>query len=324
MRKDDVETRLRNEIVLLKQENERLVKEYMKMKKIRIITFGLILAILCVVSVVFSSCTTPPKSVEETENLRWPDFLRDWAADCNITDAQRLAVIDQIDSLYMLVEDSTSDDGLLCNKLCELQGIISDMVAHDTNLFFSLMMQATASNIWGMIYRNPWLFEKNCPCNLLEYLVAGAHWFTYSSENEDIMLTSFIGQSWQAWGRHVDLTLTKKDGFEWTGAEMIVYNHIDTAINNLQIIFADSSNTFYKNFTEEGGYIELPTDNAGMKVLMLSPPMLMESLAADCSIYIYYETPHDTVEMIGFPHLFFKEQIEDCPRLKKALDQITR
>ena len=96
MRKDDVETRLRNEIALLKQENERLVKEYKKMKKIRIITFGLI---LCVISVVFSSCTTPPKSVEETENLRWPDFLRDWAADCNITDAQRLAVIDQIDSL---------------------------------------------------------------------------------------------------------------------------------------------------------------------------------------------------------------------------------
>lgn len=280
-------------------------------------------AIILFYIVAYSACATPQKTAEETKEVRWPDFLRDWATDCNINDAQRMAIIDQIDTLYMIVEDSTSDNDLLCDKLCQLQDVISDVVAHDTSLFFPLMMQATTHNIWGMIYRNPWMFDKNCPCNILEYLVVGAPWYTYSSENEDIMLTTFIGQSWQAWGRRADLVLSKEDGFEWAMAKMIVYNHIDTAINNLQIIFTDSSNTFYKNFTEEDGYIEMPTDYVGAKVLLLSPPMLMDVLAANCSIYIYYETPHDTVEMMGFPHLFFKEQIEDCPRLKKVLDQTT-
>ena len=54
LRKDDVEIRLKQEIVSLKQENERLEKVYiMKMKKIRILTICLILAITCTVSVVF-------------------------------------------------------------------------------------------------------------------------------------------------------------------------------------------------------------------------------------------------------------------------------
>lgn len=53
LRKDDVEIRLKEEIVSLKQENERLDKEYKKMKRLRIITICLILAITCVVSVVF-------------------------------------------------------------------------------------------------------------------------------------------------------------------------------------------------------------------------------------------------------------------------------
>ena len=53
LRKDDVEIRLKQEIVSLKQENERLDKEYKKMKRLRILTICLILAITCVVSVVF-------------------------------------------------------------------------------------------------------------------------------------------------------------------------------------------------------------------------------------------------------------------------------
>lgn len=54
LRKDDVEIRLKEEIVSLKQEKERLEKEYiMKMKKIRILTICLIVAITCTVSVVF-------------------------------------------------------------------------------------------------------------------------------------------------------------------------------------------------------------------------------------------------------------------------------
>ncbi len=78
LRKDDVEIRLKQEIVSLKQEKERLDNEYNRLKRRRIITICLILAITCVVSVVFFfSCTASPKTAEKTTEVRF----RDWAAD---------------------------------------------------------------------------------------------------------------------------------------------------------------------------------------------------------------------------------------------------
>lgn len=120
LRKDDVEIRLKEEIVSLKQEKERLDKEYKKMKRLRIITICLILAITCVVTVVFSSCTTPQKSAEETKQVRWPDFLREWAADYEINDSQRLSLIDLIDSVYCFLEDSTQSVETHSNQVCRI------------------------------------------------------------------------------------------------------------------------------------------------------------------------------------------------------------
>lgn len=78
LRKDDVEIRLKQEIVSLKQEKERLDNEYNRLKRRRIITICLILAITCLVSVVFFfACTASPKTAEKTTEVR----LRDWSAD---------------------------------------------------------------------------------------------------------------------------------------------------------------------------------------------------------------------------------------------------
>ena len=73
------------------------------MKQRNFTKFAIIL--LCIVA--YSSCTTPQKPAEETKQVRWPDFLREWAADYEINDSQRLSLIDLIDSVYCFLEDST-------------------------------------------------------------------------------------------------------------------------------------------------------------------------------------------------------------------------
>lgn len=78
LRKDDVEIRLKQEIVSLKQEKERLDNEYNRLKSRRTIAICLILAITCVVSVVvFFACAASPKTAEKTTEVR----LRNRAAD---------------------------------------------------------------------------------------------------------------------------------------------------------------------------------------------------------------------------------------------------
>ena len=54
LRKDDVETRLRKEIATLQQENKRLVK----VKRYRVLAIGLIIAVVCLAFIGFSSCNT--------------------------------------------------------------------------------------------------------------------------------------------------------------------------------------------------------------------------------------------------------------------------
>ena len=51
-RKDDVETRLRKEIATLQQENKRLVN----VKRFRVLAFGLIIAVVCLVFIGLSFC----------------------------------------------------------------------------------------------------------------------------------------------------------------------------------------------------------------------------------------------------------------------------
>lgn len=54
LRKDDVETRLRKEIATLQQENKRLVN----VKRFRVLAIGLIIAMICMAFIGFSSCNT--------------------------------------------------------------------------------------------------------------------------------------------------------------------------------------------------------------------------------------------------------------------------
>ena len=272
--------------------------------------------------IIFSSCGTSHKATKDNANVRWPDFLRDWAADYEIKDSRRLAIIDQIDKVYYLIEDSTSDKTRLCNKLCQLQNTIGDAIMHDTLAEFSLMMRATARNFYGVLYNNTWLYDLDCSCNVLDYLLLDSKWYTSSDEKRDLMYTSIIGQSWQAPYRSVDLILLADDSNFGAQIEMILYNYIDTVMNDLQIILTDSLGNAIDTLSKsKGGFIyEVPEESPdGTKKIFL-PLEIIKWLAQNGTITIYYETPHDTVEMVGYPQISFMEQLYECPRLKKILD----
>lgn len=278
---------------------------------------GTIIVGLCFLGL--SACGTSQKATQDDNSTRWPDFLREWTADYEIDDAQRLAIIDHIDTLYKLVEDRTSDNELLCSKLCQLQNTNSDVIQHDSSLVFPLMMRATARNLYGIIYNNPWLLELGCDCELLEYLLIDSKWYTSSRENFDLMYTTILGLSWQAPDRFANLVLTKEDCNELSTALLIVYNYTDTVIDNLQVSFTDSEDAIIEQLTEKDTYAEVP--DAGVKRMVLPPYLVMNALANGGTLTISYDTPQGTLEMIGTPHVHFKEQIEACPRLKEVLTQ---
>ncbi len=278
----------------------------------------LLLNTLCIITL--ASCGSSQKPTQDDNaNTRWPDFLREWAADFEIEDAQRLAIIDQIDTLYRLVEDSTSDNELLCSKLCQLQNTISDAIAQDSSLVFPLMMRATARNLNGILYNNPWLLELGCNCEVMEYLLIDSKWYTSSRVNFDLMYTTIMGLSWQAPERFANLMLSKEDGSELSTALLIVYNYADTVIDNLQVSFTDSEGAIIEQLTEKDTYADVP--DAGVKRMVLPPYQVMNALANGGTLTISYDTPKGSLELTGFPHVHFMEQIEACPRLKEVLNQ---
>lgn len=278
----------------------------------------IIVTIVC--SIVFYACGTSHKDTKNNTELRWPDFLREWAADYEINEPQRQAILDQIDSLYRLVDDSTENSGLLCEKLCQVQTTISDAIMHDSSLVFPLMMRATARNFAGMLVNDrPSMLEAafDCDCDVADYIIADTWWYTSSRERFDIMYTTFIGQSWQAPERFANLMLTKGDDSELATAQLIVYNYTDTVIDNLQVMFVDSARNVRDRLTEGDTYSEIL--DAGVKRMMVPPYLLMNALVNNWTLILAFDTPQGTLDMVGFPHIHFLEQVEDCPRLKAVL-----
>ena len=66
-------------------------------------------------------------------------------------------------------------------------------------------------------------------------------------------------------------------------------------------------------------YEDTSNYDEGTKAYLLSPYQVMGSMISKLSMIITYETANDTVTMTGFPHVYFFEQVEGCPRMKREL-----
>ena len=318
LRKDDVEIRLKEEIVSLKQEKERLDKEYKRLKRLRILTIFLILAIICVVSVAFSACTSPQKTAEGTKEVRWPNFLRDWAADYEINDSQRLSLIDLIDSVYCFLEDSTQSVEVHSNQVCRMIDRMADVIANDSAFEFTLMMRATADNFWSQTPRDERILQCDCSSESISRLM---DWQTVYSTDVELMCYTIIPTSWQAPWHFANVILTIGKDDEEPLASFVITNYENFQMDSVQITFYDSVYTVLGVLYENEVYVDSTNAARGVKTLLMPYKYLMQMLSQSLFVDVSYKTKEGWNSMKGGPGASFKEQIKDCTRLKMVLDE---
>ena len=283
-------------------------KVYMKK-----ILFPLICAIL------MTACGTSHKATEDNDVVRWPDFLRDWAADYEINDPQRLSLIDLVDSVYCFFEDSTLSAEDYSEQVCRMMERMADVIENDSIFEFILMMRATAANFWGYAMKDDRFFQLDCCGEALGRVV---EWQTVTSEDVESMCFTIIPVSWQAPFHFANtvLAIGKEDKNPF--ALFKIYNYEDNLMDSIRIAFLDSTYNVLDILHEEELYVDSTYAENGLKTIVLPYVYLMQGLSHSFYVDVAYKTTEGWLTMRGVPRIGFEVQIEDCPRLKAALDEV--
>lgn len=283
-------------------------KVYMKK-----ILFPLICAIL------MTACGTSHKATEDNDVVRWPDFLRDWAADYEINDPQRLSLIDLVDSVYCFFEDSTLSAEDYSERVCRMMERMAEVIENDSAFEFTLMMRATAANFWGYAMKDDRFFQLDC-CG--EALGRIAEWQTVSSEDVELMCYTIIPVSWKAPWHFANIILTIGNEDKEPYASFVITNYEDYMMDSIRIAFLDSINNVLDVLYEEELYVDSTNAEDGVKTMLIPYRYLMQGLSHSLCVEVAYKTTEGWLTMRGVPRIGFEVQIEDCPRLKAALDEV--
>ena len=266
-----------------------------------------------------SSCTTPKKIADETGDVRWPDFLRGWAAEYEINDNQRLSLINLIDSVYYFFEDSTQPVEAHSDQVCRMIDHMADVIANDSVFEFTLMTRATMSNFLWYASHDDRFYQCDCSGESVSRLMA---WQTFYSTDVELMCFTIISTSWQAPWHFANIILTAgKDG-ENPLSSFVIINYEDFQMDSIQITFYDSVNTVLDVLYENEVYVDSTNAAGGVKTMLMPYKYLMQMLSQSLFVDVSYKTKEGWYSMQGAPGASFKEQIEDCPRLKRALDEL--
>ena len=270
--------------------------------------------------VLLASCSTTQKATDNNEaSTTWQDVLRMWSETYDINDdAQRMAVIDQIISVFDMIDDTTITAEQLEEPICKMKETIEHIIDTDGYFEFVQMMRATARNIAGrMPVDNRLLLD----C-VIELMMIDCRWQTFSDDTLDFMGTSLFYNSWQALGRKVNIIFFKSDNDENVYAEMIFTNLVDTAMDNLSVLFLQDRDTLIALTNDDILYVDNSDAYAGVKRALVSPSFLIDAMLSTNTIIISYDTPNEHIEYISYPQIHFEEQVKKCPRLKKIVDQM--
>ena len=287
------------------------------MKHLKYIQF----AILALCLFALSSCTTAKKATEETENVRWPDFLRDWAADYEINDSQRLSLINLIDSVYYFLEDSTQSVEAHSDQVCRMLDRMAEVIANDSAFEFTLMMRATADNFMAQTPRDERILQCDCSSESISRLM---DWQTIYTPDIELMCYTIIPISWQTPWHFANMILTMEKDDEEPLASFVITNYENFQMDSVQIAFYDSTYTLVDVVYENEIYADSSNAAGGVKTLLLPYKYLIRILSRSTSVDVAYKTTEGWFSMRGFPQRNFKKNLNDCSRLKKASDQITR
>lgn len=286
--------------------------KYLKYKQFAILALGLF---------VLSACTTHKKASEETGTVRWPDFLRDWAADYEINDSQRLSLINLIDSVYYFLEDSTQSVEAHSDQVCRMLDRMAEVIANDSAFEFTLMMRATADNFMAQTPRDERILQCDCSSESISRLM---DWQTIYTPDIELMCYTIIPTYWQTPWHFANMILTMEKYDEEPLASFVITNYENFQMDSVQIAFYDSTYTLVDVVYENEIYADSSNAAGGVKTLLMPYKYLIRMLSHSASVSVAYKTTEGWYSMRGFPQRNFKKNLNDCPRLKKASDQITR
>lgn len=282
----------------------------MKMKRVSLIVLGII---------TLAACGTSHKATEDNDVVRWPDFLRDWAADYEINDPQRLSLIDLVDSVYCFFEDSTLSAEDYSERVCRMMERMAEVIENDSVFEFTLMMRATAANFWGYAMKDDRFFLLDCCGEALGRVV---EWQTVTSEDVESMCLTIIPVSWQAPFHFTIIILAIEKEDKNPFALFKIYNYEDNLMDSIRIAFLDSTYNVLDILHEEELYVDSTYAENGLKTIVLPYVYLMQGLSHSFYVDVAYKTTEGWLTMRGVPRIGFEVQIEDCPRLKAALDEV--
>ena len=272
--------------------------------------------VLCITTL--SACTTSKKIAGGTGDVRWPDFLRGWAAEYEINGSQRLSLINLIDSVYYFLEDSTQSVEAHSGQVCRMIDQMADVIANDSVFEFTLMMRATASNFLWQASKDDRFYQCDCSGESVSRLMA---WQTVYSTDVELMCYTIIPTSWQAPWHFANIILTIGKDDEEPLSSFVITNYEDFQMDSIQITFYDSVYTVLDVVYENEVYVDSTNAARGVKTLLMPYKYLMQMLSQSLFVDVSYKTKEGWYSMKGGPGASFKEQIKDCTRLKMVLDE---
>lgn len=269
---------------------------------------------------VLASCGSSQKPTQDDNaNTRWPDFLREWAADYEINDPQRVSLINLIDSVYCFFEDTTLSAESYSEQVCRMMERIADVIENDSAFEFTLMMRATAANFWGYALKDERFFQLDCSGEALERIV---EWQTVRSEDVELMCYTIIPVSWKAPWHFANIILAIGNDDKEPYASFVITNYEDYLMDSIRIAFLDSTNNVLDVLYEEELYVDSTNAEDGVKTILIPYRYLMQGLSNSFCVDIAYKTSQGWFSMRGVPRAGFDVQIKDCPRLNAALDEV--
>ena len=272
---------------------------------------------LCLLGLI--ACGSTKGSVDGVGDIRWPDFLREWAADYEINDPQRLSLIDLVDSVYCFFEDSTLSAKDYSEQVCRMMERMAEVIENDSVFEFTLMMRATAANFWGYAMKDERFFQCDCSGEALGRIV---EWQTVNTEDVELMCYTIIPASWQAPTHFANIILVVGEDDDEPYASFVITNYEDYLMDSIRIAFLDSTYNVLDVLFEEELFVDSTNAKGGVKTMLIPYRYLMQGLSHSFYVDVAYKTTDGWFAMRGVPRAGFDVQIEDCPRLKAALDEV--
>ena len=97
-----------------------------------------------------ASCSSAQQTTDNDEDLTtWQGVMRMWCKEYEIDDARRLAIVDQIISVFDMIDDTTITAEQFEEPICKMKENIEHVIDTDGYFEFAQMMRATARNLAG-------------------------------------------------------------------------------------------------------------------------------------------------------------------------------